>query len=266
MRKDQKYVPKAADMRRAAGEVLATDGNRLRLILASLVLLAGGMLYVMLDMARYYLVYAVGGASVWADRIGTLCATVIALLPTCFFLLPLAYGLLTVAHKANRSENAVLGNVLDAFSDRAVYKRVLPVSWATLWRISLCALAVWLTFAWARESASVGIAFLGAALIALEVVLLVLLTAKRFFVPYLVVGLGYSYRDAVGISRRMAEQNPRCAQSYLFDYLPRLLLSFLTLGVLFFADTLPRMLVSYCKLSQETREMIIRSEEMIDHE
>ena len=52
-----------------------------------------------------------------------------------------------------------------------------------------------------------------------------------------------------------------CAIRYVLDYLPWLLLSFVTIGMLFFADTLPRMLISYFELGQSNYEMITRSEE-----
>lgn len=268
MKSEQKHFPKPSEARQCAGGVLATNGNRMLLILSSLAVLACGMLYVMIDTANYYFTFVLFGQSPFLNGLCLCFFVLVVLSVTLFFTIPLVYGLFFIAADVIAGKNPVVSDVLRAFSDRETYLYVLRFAFESLWRLALAVGAVWGTFVWAQDRSvqSVGWAFLGALLIAVEIAIYLAWISRRFFMPYLMASEQMPYAEASRRSAEMARENRRCMIRCLLDYLPWLLLSFLTVGILFFADVLPRMLISYSHISQSTHEMIIRSEEMIDHE
>lgn len=251
---------KPSTARRNASSLLANDGNRFLLILASLVVLASTILYVLTDTARYYLTYAFGGDHS-AYITNAVIFTALNFLLTLFFILPIGFGLLVIAARIHRGESAVVGDVLFALADKENYKRVLRLSFGALWKLAAFLAVVHLTTRALTWEYSFGTLLLQVLLIGAEAFLFLLLCSRRFFVPFWMLGKGCSYRDAVRMSRAMAKRDHLGATRYVLDYLPWLLLSFLTIGILFFADTLPRMLTSYFEYSQSNYEMITRSEE-----
>ena len=260
MRSDRTLLIKPSETRKSASARLAVDGNRFLLILASLVVLASTILYVLTDTARYYLTYAFGGDDL-AYIANTAIFAAINFLLTLFFVLPLGFGLLVIAARIHKGESAVVGDVLYAFTDQKNYKRVLRFSWGTLWKLALFFAVADLSTRALTWEYSFGTLLLQVLLIGAEAFLFLLLCARRFFVPFLMCAEDCSYQDAVRTSKQMAGRYRSCAIRYVLDYLPWLLLSFVTIGMLFFADTLPRMLISYFELGQSNYEMITRSEE-----
>ena len=251
---------KPSNARKNASALLADGGNRFLLILASLVVLASTILYVFTDTARYYLTYAFGGDDS-AYIANAVIFTAINFLLTLFFVLPIGYGLLFIAAQIHKGDSAVVGDVLFALADKENYKRVLRLSFGALWKLAAFLAVVHLTTRVLTWEYSFGTLLLQVLLIGAEAFLFLLLCSRRFFVPFLMLGRGCSYRDAVRTSKAMARHDYLGAMRYVFDYLPWLLLSFVTIGILFFADTLPRMLISYFEYSQSNYEMITRSEE-----
>lgn len=253
-------LPRPSQARREAGHRLAVGGNRLLLILAALVLLAACMLYVVADMAGYYLTVAIGRGAEEANAIGEAARVVVACLLTLFFILPLVYGLLHITAQITEDKNPVLIDVLYAFTGPREYWRALQFSLGVVWRLAIFFAITDMT-AQAMWGRSIGMSLLCVPVLAAEVMAFLWLSSGYFFVPFLMTARGMSCMDAVRASRRAARHYRSCTLRYLCDYLPWLLVSFFTIGVLFFADTLPRMLVSYFAHCDSTYEMIIQSEE-----
>ena len=83
-----------------------------------------------------------------------------------------------------------------------------------------------------------------------------LLTTKGFFQPYL-------EWQSPETASRMQPYAASIGKCYRVGFLPWILLSLLTFGVLLLADTLPRMLVAYFRLCNHLNELTTKSEEMI---
>lgn len=265
MKSDQKNVSAASVARKEAGWILAVHGNRLLLILGILTVLSSVMLYILLQSTLSYLVSVLGRGA--ADHtvylLGESTYLVLAFLLTLFFVLPLLYGLPYIASKLAFEEDAVLADVLVSFSSKNAYRKALRFAWGTLPRFTCFAIVVGWTFQYAQVNASssflpaLGMAFL----ILFELVAAFAFCAKDFFAIYFLYRTPVSAKEARRQSRRLTQHCRAVAYRYTVDYLPWLLLSFVTLGTLFVADTLPRMLISYFRLCKATNEMIIQSEE-----
>ena len=230
---------------RRAGELLAERGNRLLLIEAIAVLLLFAVMYSSFSYACAALLFLapedrallIGATAVHA--LGTLLLTVMLVVPT--FL-----GVCRIAYKMTRSERVVLADMFCAFSDRRNYRRTVSAARGFLLR----AAAVWiacevtyLLFVYLIPPLD-GIELLCGLLIGIEVLCGVAILLRGYPMLYVMLQNGEAPLSEV---RRQAQTQPsvfRGGRFFIF-FLPSIVLGFFTVGILWIADTLPRMLVAY---------------------
>lgn len=277
LRQDEKRIPDVSRIRREAGGYLAMRSNRMLLILATVTVLSSVLLYVALhgvysaimmlatpnemlvvDHTAYItgqIIYAVYIIAIW--------------LLTLLVTVPLFFGLFYMAMQIVTGKEIVFLDVFHSFSSASAYRRAVRLSVSMLWRATLTLLiAIW-TFraAIALSGGSVAIALLGAVFIVLEIVVALLLSAKYFYAVYLVyTDESVSVAQAREKSCVITEQDRSAPIRYTVDYLPWLILSVLTAGILLIADTLPRMLVSYFRFAEATFDRFNQSEEIKNYE
>jgi hypothetical protein len=240
----------------------------LLLILASFVVLSSLILFVVSEQALRELVSLAGADTNRSAYLFYGARILIWGLLCLLFFMPLGYSLLYLAAGITSGRESALIDVLYAFGGRREYHRAFRLGFGVMWKIAILLAVVKGTqyaFAelayWMRWQESFGMTALFILTLTLELFLFFCLCERRFFVPFFMVYRGLSHKDAVAMSKKMTGCCHLSAVRYTLDYLPWILLSFFTVGVLFFADTLPRMLVSYFDFCQSTYEMIIQSEE-----
>lgn len=241
-----------AVLREECGEILATDANRITLILGIMVCCTPLMLFLMLSTTfEGVLIPMLGEKAQW----------VYAVLPPIlmlFFVLPLWAGLFFMASEMEARRRAYLSDVFWSFSGGGEYLSALRCSWALFWRVGV----LWWTWQAGMELFSrlgngrILILALGAIPLLLFSVLWIRFSLRGFFGVYRVF-------CRPSEMRRMRPYARSLGLGYLRMYLPWLLLSLLTVGILFLADTLPGMLVSYFRLCRKLNEKTTQSEELI---
>ena len=83
------------------------------------------------------------------------------------------------------------------------------------------------------------------------------LSMRSFLLPYFALSLP----DA---AVRMRPYAVSVGARYWIGFFPWIVLSFLTVGILLLADTLPRMLIAYFRLCRKLNELTTQSEELIN--
>lgn len=241
-----------AQINRETTEILSRNGNRQRLILATLIAASPVMLYVLsiIVFADYLLpVVPESLFSLACVAFGALLA-----LLTLFFTFPLLTGMLSLAQRMEAGEETVLADLFHAFTDRKSYRAALTVSVGAFWKIAVLAVA---------EIAleAIGQRFLGDNAL-LWTLMAILMLAVGILLLFLFLG---SFRNPYRIFRGTAtdRRNPSFSRAlgvcYWLGYLPGLLLTVLTFLIYLMADLLPRMLISYfryCRKAEETEQQL----------
>lgn len=275
------HISEPSELRREAGGILAERGCRLLMIMAEIVVMSVVMLYMTVGFLLSELALHLFALP---EEWNLFCAYAIMavwdLLLTLFAAVPLFYGLFYIGAQTALQKETVLLDVFHSFSSRRHYLRALRMAFATMWRVVLALLAVALTaypILWITDGHALAILFVSLLAIG-EIALALLLSKGGFFTAY------YAYMEdqPIGMARKNARRAGRVRKrqitAYVLDYLPWLLLCFVTAGVLLVADLLPRMILSYfllCRDSEHAIELeecatdqnqIIQSEENTDHE
>ncbi len=240
---------------RESGAVLAEGSNRLTMILAIMVAVT--------PLPIYQALLSVG--SILPTRLpeyGTLILEGVAALIFCltvFFTLPLLFGLFHMASEMEQGRAVLLQDVLWAFTSGSAYRRALRASVPALWRILLLCV---------MEVAAARLVF---SLRGDRGMLLALWTALIigvFALWYAIAARGFLRAYVILREPNLPERMQPYARSLAFHYglgtLPWLVLSLFTLGILFLADVLPRMLIAYVRLCNNLNEITTRSEELIN--
>ena len=277
MKQSNNSSPDVRRHRRDAGAYLSVSGNRLLLSLASIVLLSVVMIYVLFyvvcadvsehllsmgqfqyDHTGYVTAYFVFLGYVW-----------LTLLFTLFLMLPLLCGLFYMALRIVLGRETVLADLFCFFSSPSRYWRAIHLSIRTFVRLLLLVHVIMLTYEYsiALSAGRVWIVLVGAFAILCEIVLTLLHSATGFFGWY--VALAYPSMPMNEVhqrAREMLRAYKSAPYRYVIDFLPWLLLSFATAGILLIADTLPRMTVSYFLYCGDAEQRFFQSEDIKDHE
>ena len=263
MTNKQTVLPEVRSVRAEAGEILAQNGNRLLLIEAILLCLTVTVLYVTLDTAFITgvlpLSEQLGGGDVWYVALLPLLAYGLAVgLVTILFTLPLIIGLFGLAAAMERGEEVALPDLFRPFSAMSRYFSAVRLSFGFFWRIGLTVLAVSATYQLTDRfgEGRIKAALLCAFFIFLEIAAALLLCVRRFSVLFFTwsrqnLSLRQSRRCAAGFCKFAYSAGLR----YLLGFLPWIVLSLLTFGILLLADTLPRMLVGYFRYYREIADL-----------
>jgi len=238
---------------RESGEVLAEKSNRLTLILAIMVAVSPLPIYHALPAVGSALIEQLPGKEAIVYAITALFMFSL----TLFFSLPLLCGLPRMASEMEQGREVLLQDVFQAFSDRRSYRLSLRVSFSVLWRILLlCGVEIALfRFTFFLAKGTVTVLILGIPLSIGGFVLWFWIAMRGFLLTY------FAYRTA-NKPERMQSYALSAATHYGMGFLPWIVLSLLTLGILFLADTLPRMLIAYFRLCNKLNEITTRSEEI----
>lgn len=247
---------------RRAGDILALDGQRLRLIEASVVCIVMVSAYVILYRA-VFLMGSVMPASKAQDLITFGIYAVLSCVLTLFVTLPLTLGLWRLAGKAAFKSHLAPIGLFYYFSSAILYRRALRLSFGAFWRMLCVVLAV-------AATCGTTVHFFAGELLAgllcgvavlLEVVLWSLLCLRRFAV----FAIAFNEDVPLKAVRRRADLMQRadrfCGVRFVLTFLPRVLLGLLTFGLYLLWDVLPRMGVAYFIYCNQINDMIIQSEE-----
>lgn len=254
-------MPETGDARRETSALLANGGNRLLLIEASLVVLVSFFFLTFLAMLTD--AFLLPEADETGAVIGVAAVLLLGVLWNLFLILPLLLGLLSAAQRMERDENAQLPDVFRFFGSGREYRIALNLSFGVTWRLVLTAGIVSATFfavVW-HFPGNLAANLCCVVLILAELAAAFLLCTRPFMTLYFVF-LGEPVRTARRHARMCAKKNRMAGARYFLDYLPWILLSVLTLGVLFFADVLPRMAISYFRFCRNTHTVLIESKEI----
>lgn len=234
-------------LRSRAGEILSERGNRLLLIEALAVSLVFFALYSSLAYACAA-VTLIAPESMELTFGVTVAHALLTVLLTFLFAAPTLLGLFRIAGKMAVGEEAVLADLFFAFSSRQAYARAI----ATVRGILLRGAVVWfvceltyLAFAY-TVAPTLPNAILCGILIGMEVLGGLALLLLRY--PLIFASLRFEELPLPEAYVRAKEQTrfPLArGWRFVFGFLPHLLVGVLTLGILWIADTLPRMLIAY---------------------
>ena len=277
MKRSRQFYPDACWERRRAGTYLGVSGNRLLLSLSAILLLSMVMIYVMLyyafagvsecflsmgntqyDHTGYLTAYFAFFAYVW-----------LSLLLTLFLTIPLLCGLFYVASRIVAGRETALVDLFRSFSSGALYWRAIRLAFRPFLRIVILVHAIIVTYEYAISASAgrVGMILVGAFVILCEIVLILLLSTRDFFRLYVAYTYPSMPMSAVNhMARDMVKASRGAPYRFAVDFLPWLLLSFATAGILLIADTLPRMSLSYFLYCGEIEQRIFQSEDIKDHE
>lgn len=242
-------------LRMEAGAVLSSNGNRLTLILACMIAASPLMLYVSsLSLLRLGVLPLLPNVAALDYAI----EAIAILLLSQFITLPLWTGLLRVASQMEQGQEADLTLLFYAFSNQSNYKDAQRVSFSILWRFSLLALSEALAVILIQRlfAGTIGVIAWGVPLYLAVFMMWFLPAIRGFLIPYLA-------QEAPEAAPRMSPFSASVGKQYWTGFFPWIVLSLLTFGVLFLADTLPRMLVAYFRLCNKLNEFTTQSEEMI---
>lgn len=218
-------------------DILSENGNRVRLILASLIVLAFAMPCLLLsEVCR--IVLASGQSRI---RVVVVLLEIEIFFWSVFVWLPILSGLFHLAERMETEEKTVLADVFYAFTGgRSAYQNALAGGICAILPIAVpiagaSALMTALSgFAEHRLFRTVGIAI---AAVAVAMILLALILG----------GFGWLYRifRKTGTNAKSVRRTRQVGLWYLEKFLPHLILSVLSVLIYFVADILPRMLVFY---------------------
>ena len=238
---------------RESGEVLSRGSNRLTMILAIMVAVTPLPLYQAMNAVRSILVSRL-------PEWGMLFYGGFALLMmffTLFFTFPLLFGLLRMASEMEQGREASLQDVLGSFSDGHSYLDAVRISAPLFGRLLiLCVAEVVATRLVLSLVASRGVVLLLGALTVIGVFVLWFRFAARDFLR------AYLTLKSPSCPERMQPYARSLAVHYGWGFLPWIVLSLLTFGILLLADVLPRMLIAYFRLCNKLNEITTRSEEI----
>ncbi|MBQ8309807.1 MAG: hypothetical protein IJX80_02195, partial [Clostridia bacterium] len=164
------------------------------------------------------------------------------------FTAPTLFGLFRIAGKLAADEEAVLADLFYAFSDRHVYARALATVRGLLFRGTIVWFAceiTYLLFVYALPP-TLPNAVLCGLLIGIEILCGLVWLLCRY--PYLWATIRFEdmpLPDAYDRAREHVSSPLFRGWRFTFGFVPWLLLGFFTVGILWIADTLPRMLVAY---------------------
>lgn len=253
---------------REASALLSVRGNRMRMILASLIVLSTVVFYAMLSSAFDYAIARLFGM-LTSDHQGFLlikyCYFLFIVLTMIYFTVPLALGLLHMAYLISEERETVLSDLFHFFSSRHAYKRASDLSFWLLVRIAPAYVLMELIYAWSihvTNGSYWGIALAGV-MILCEIVLLLFTFFGRFYSAYLLC-VEHSMEPHVArfVAKRMTKHYGfRVGLCHFSGSLPDILLSVVTMGIYFFVDALPKMLISYFCICRKSISLIIQTEE-----
>ena len=232
-------------LHRCAGEILAVSGNRLLLIEAIAVLLLFIVMYSSLSYACSVLLFLVPGN--YAFFIGVVIAhTLVVLALTALLAVPTVLGVFRMAYRMTAFEPTSLVDMFFAFSDFRTYCRMLAVARMLLLRVAIVWLlceGTYLLFVYLIPPVS-GIEVLCGFLIGIEVLLGAILVLRGY--PEICAAFRNEEMPFSSARREVAMDAPvfRGAR-FILSFVPSLVIGFFTIGILWLADTLPRMLVAY---------------------
>ncbi|MBQ9784056.1 MAG: hypothetical protein IJW29_00995 [Clostridia bacterium] len=244
MAKASKKIGRYAALRVRAGEVLSRDGNRLTMIGALAVCFLFVALYATLG-------YCMAALSLLLNPV---ILTVIFAASVYFsvrlLVAPTVLGLFYMAMQMTRGEETVLADFFHFLGTRKLYRFALRVTRPIVYLLADVAIAAVLTYAAFASftQPTLGNFALCALTVAAEIVAGVLLLCRHYARFAIAVRCDESLTRAdLGTETRRLFRAPTWRGfRFLGSFLGWLLLGLLTVGLLWVADTLPRMLVAYC--------------------
>lgn len=253
--------PEAGCIRREAGELLRESGMRLLFIEAFLIACLPYTLpiYASSVIPTLLFLWEGEGTLLWMRLLLDGAVALFLLLVA----LPITVGLLRIAALTEAGEEAVLADLFWAFGSGSSYRIALSLSFGLFWRLGLTVAAVSGTYllfgAWVRvlSAGTVAVAILGGVVIVMELFAAFVLSMPFFPVAWERMTLRRGEARTVRLFGRMG-----AGVRFFAGYFPSLLLSLFTVGVLFPADTLPKMLLAYFRYCRRWNELTIRSEEL----
>ncbi len=249
-------------LRRESGEILAAHSNRLKLIEAILIVSTAVLLYAMLDQVYQLAILPALDYRMYFGRSLAIEGTyrLFRSLITLFFTLPLVSGLFHMASRMEAGEEIYLPEIFHAFSSVAAYRRACCVSWSIYWRV-----AILVGFEMGMESllSLTHDTLLGI----LQPLLIVLMIAAPILWIVFVLGsffrVYFAYAPTNTGKAKMLPYAASVGWHYWIGFFFWLLLSLLTVGILFLADVLPRMLIAYFRTCRHLNDTLTESEELI---
>lgn len=260
MKRKTVSLPNFSELQTQSAEILAQNGNRLKLMGAWIL----GMIFVPLYMLLWQAMMLFPTPLFGLDN--TFCFTILAVLLTLFALMPYLYGILQMARLMASGEETVLADVFLPFSSPRAYGKALRVCFGVFWKL-------WLIFDIAAGvcylTAMLAPSNLFAALIAgflavCEVLLGLVLCLFGYARLWAESQDGITWRKAAKDAREVFRSCPAGGLWFFFAYIPRIALGLVTLGVLLLADVLPRMCVAYFCYCDTIKESMIQLEENTD--
>lgn len=221
--------------------ILSRDGNRLRLILATLIVATAALPYLLLLQLAGLLLSLEGLPAAGAALISS-CFSALLFLLTLFLTLPLASGLFYLAGRMEADEETVLADVFHAFTNGAVYRSVL--------RLGVClALPFAALYVVPRGIVAALAGFAGKQILRWIPVALAAVGADCLLIFLLLGGFRWIFTIFRHENRQTRTESARRVGAWYWGhFLPYLILSVLSVLIYLLADILPRMLISYFRL------------------
>lgn len=253
---------------REASALLSVRGNRMRMILASLIVLSTVVCYAVLSSAFDYAIARLFGM-LTSDHpyflLVKYCYFLFLVVTMIYFTVPLALGLLHMAYLISEEREMALSDLFHFFSSRKEYKRASDLSFWLLVRLSPAYVLMELIYAWAihiTDNIYWG-GTLAGAMIVCEIILLLFTFFWRFYSAYLLCAeRTMEPHIARFVEKRMTKHYGfRVGFCHFWGSLLDILLSVSTMGIYFFVEALPKMLISYFCICRKSISLIIQTEE-----
>ncbi len=258
--KDQ-TAPDFRTANRETGEILSQNGNRLKLIEGFLFCVTAFIFALLLREAGLQMAaLAVAG---WQNVLFTVAGDFLYWGFVLLVVMPLFVGLLGMAARMANDCNVYLPDLFLPFATGKKYLRALIVLWPLYWKFGV--------FYWFP-----GIAFnalisyfgrtpllviLGAVVLGLLIAVWLLLGLRGFVRLSFLLQWRMPLLAANRANRQIAGKSFSGGGLWWLCFLPRILLGFLTVGILLVADVIPRMLISYFRYAGRMTDFAFSSEE-----
>ncbi len=245
-----------------AGEILSRKSNRLKLI-EGLLFCFTFFIFALLLREACLQIAAVLASSQWAKILLSVAGGLLFWGSLLLVIGPLLVGLLQMAERMAKDDDVFLGDLFCPFASEKQYLRALIVLFPLYWKFAV--------FCWFPNIAfnallsyfgeSLFLIIPGAIVLAALPVVWALLALRGFARLSFLLQWRMPLLAAGRANRQIAGASFSGGVSWWLRFLPRILLGFLTVGILLVFDVFPRMLISYFRYAGRMTEYPFTPEE-----
>ena len=258
----ERNLPDFRETNREAGKILSQRSNRLKLV-EGFLFCGIAFIFAFLLQQGCLQIAALQKEVDWVFILSVCLANVLFWGFQLLVTAPLLVGMLQMAVRMANDEDAFLPELFSPFSSGKAYFRVLVILWPFYWKMGLFWLLPGLAFdgLTALFGASALLSILKTVVSFLLVVAWILLALRGFLRLSFLLQWRMPLPASGRANREIAGRSFAGGGIWWIHYLPRIILGFLTVGILLIADVIPRMMISYFRYAGRMTDYPFSSEE-----